>query len=127
MTLTTSCKSCRQTIRFNEWVSDRAELYRKKGETIDLKCKKCGHNDKYHVDSITADTNRLISILSSTIFLLGTPLFVFIIWKNIGKVNYPYAIVGLLAGGVIPFLIYLTINKSDQSRRNMFNRFKVKR
>lgn len=127
MTLTVACKACRQIIRFNVmWVSDRVELSKKKGENIDIKCK-CGHSDSYHVDDITADNNRAISILSSVIFLIGTPIIVYVIWKTIGGVNYPYAVAGLLGGGVIPFIIYLTITKSQRDKQSTFNRYRTRR
>src|SRR5688572_26707471 len=126
MTLTLNCKSCRQAITFNEWVSDRVHLARKRGEYIDMECKKCGHKDKYHVDNVTAESSRFILILSSTIFLVGTQLMVYLIWKNIGSVNHPYAIAGLLGGGLIPILIYMTISKSQRERQRVFNRYKVK-
>jgi hypothetical protein len=127
MTLTVACKSCRQIIRFNVWwISDRVELMKKKGENIDVKCK-CGHADSYHVNDITAGNNRVISILSSVIFLVGTPVIIYIIWRTIGGVNYPYAVAALLGGGVIPFLIYLTITKSQQDKLSTFNRYRTKR
>lgn len=127
MTLTVACKSCRQIIRFNVWwISDRVELMRKKGENIDVKCK-CGHANSYHVNDITASNNRVISILSSVIFLVGTPVIIYMIWRTIGEVNYPYAVAALLGGGVIPFLIYLTITKSQQGKLSTFNRYRTKR
>jgi len=126
MTLTVSCKSCRQVIRFSEWVSDRLQLARKKGENIEIKCKTCGQTNKYHVDDIKADNNKALTIFNSVIFLLGTPLLVYIIWRNIGQANYPYAVAGLLGGGLIPIYIYITISKSQRDRQNMFNRHRVR-
>ena len=126
MTLTVACKACRQLIRFNVWsVSDRVELSKKKGENIEIKCK-CGHVDKYHVDDITADNNRFISILSSVIFLVGTPFVVYIIWKTLGGVHYPYAVAALLAGGLIPFLVYMAITKSQRDKQSLFNRYRTR-
>lgn len=125
--LTVACKSCRQIIRFNVlWVSDRVELAKKKGETIEIECK-CGHSGSYHVDDITAGNNRFISILSSVIFLIGTPMVVYLIWKTIGRINHPYAITALLGGSLIPFLIYLALTKSQRDKQKTFNRYRTRR
>jgi hypothetical protein len=126
MTLTVLCRSCRQTIKFSEWISDRLQLVRKKSENIEIKCNMCGHTDKYHVDEISAESNKFLGILSLVIILFGTLFVSYVIWRNIGKVNYPYAVAGLLGGGLIPILIYTTISKSQRDKLNRFNRHKVR-
>jgi hypothetical protein len=101
-------------------------LVRKRSENIEIKCNRCGHTDKYHVDEISAEANKFIGILSLVVILFGTLFVSYVIWNNIGKVNYPYAIVGLLGGGLIPILIYTTISKSQRDKQNLFNRHKIR-
>ena len=129
MTLTVSCKSCRQIIRFNERVTDRVELAKKRTENLEIECQKCGHIDKYHVDDIMADSNRIVSIINLTILIIGTPLIAYLIWTNLGGVRLfelRLLAVGLFGVILIPFLIFLTITKSQQEKQRLFNRYKLK-
>jgi len=100
-------------------------LAKKKGEKIKLKCK-CGHTEAYHVNDIMAGTNRMISLLGSGIFLIGTPVVVYLIWNTIGGTHYPYAISALLGGGLMPFLIYRAITKYESDKKRMFNQYKIR-
>jgi hypothetical protein len=126
MTLSVICKSCRNESRFNEWVSDRARLARKRGEFIQHKCRNCGSTFEYHVDLITAVNNRVVSVFASLILLVGTPLIVYLILKNVAVVHYPYALAGLIGGGLLPILVYLAITWSQNDRQRIFNRYKLK-
>ena len=126
MTLSVICKSCRKESRFLERVEDRVQLARKRGEIIELDCKKCGRIHRYHVDEVTAETNRLVIILSSIILLFGTPAAFYVIAMNVFKTAHSNSMIGLISAGVIPVLIYSTIAKSQQDKRNIFNRYRIK-
>jgi hypothetical protein len=107
-------------------VSDRLQLVRKKSENIEIKCNVCEHSDKYHVDEISAESNKFLGILSLVIVLFGTLFVSYVMWRNIGKVDYPYAVAALLGVGLIPIHIYTTISKSQRDKLNRFNRHKVR-
>lgn len=125
MTLIARCKKCRQFIRFYVWaITDRVALAKKKGERFSLECK-CGHSNSYHVNEIAADTNKIIALFSSAIFLLGTPYVSYKVMKLIGWNYYPHAVSALLGVAFIPFLIYWSINVTQQRRQSRFNRHKI--
>src|SRR5215204_2942004 len=126
MTLTTTCKTCRHLMRFRERADDRVQLVTRRGENIDLKCEKCGQSKQYHVDDISAEADRFMTILNSIILLIGTPLIIFIIWKTIGGLTYIYAIAGLLGTALVPLFVYMTIAKSQRERQHTFNRHKIR-
>lgn len=112
MTLIVRCKKCRQFIRFYVWwITDRVALAKKKGERFGLQCK-CSHSDRYHVNELTADTNKIIALFSASIFLLGSPYGSYKIMKLIGWTYYPYAACAIL--GLHPIL-NLLVHKCDST------------
>ena len=126
MTLSTDCKSCREEIRFFSLANDRVRLAKKKGEKFELRCDKCKSIDLYHVDEINAEENKIILIVGLMIFIIGTPLILYLIWDYIFQFANVRAIVGFVTMIGIPFIFFLIINENEEKRVRTFNRFKLR-
>lgn len=106
--------------------SDRVEFALRDGDEQIYFCKACGHEDKYHVDSFTAAPNKLIQVVASIVFLIGTPIGIYLLWDIIWAMTYSYAILGVAASGLIPIAIYMLLLRDDRRRVSAFNNHKLK-
>lgn len=126
MKLSTSCSYCKNDINFSSRKKDRVELARLKGEEVELSCKKCDHIDSYHVNKIYATENRLVLILASFIFLIGTPLAFYFIWDFLFQFSQIYVISGMIVITVFPFIIYSILEKEQRNRVKRFNSYRIR-
>ncbi|MCZ4409463.1 hypothetical protein O3Q51_11630 [Cryomorphaceae bacterium 1068] len=126
MNLRATCKTCGEDVRTRTWIADRVELARTKGEYLDLTCKKCSSTDKYHVDSLYAQPSRFTQITAFTVFVIGTPLILLLLWETLWKIKWIYAILVLAGLLLVPVTIYGLILKDDRMRVSSFNRHKLK-
>ena len=102
------------------WISDRVELKRTKGESIDMYCKKCNKKGKYDIDNLKAQESKVALIIGLLIFLIGTPVLLIILWDYIWLSGI-YGVVSLLSIVLVPSLIYGIINKNEMNRVRTFN------
>lgn len=121
MKLFTNCKNCKSEIRFKSWYSDRVEIKKSVGDSLQLKCKSCNKTDKYRIDTIKAKESKLALFFAFIIFLIGTPIMLFFLWDYFLKANYLYGILGLLLPLIIPSVIYMIVNKNESSKVRLFN------
>ncbi len=123
MLLYTNCHNCRKEIRFSTSEPDRVELSKSKGEKIELTCKHCGQTDFYHVNKINATESRIAQIIGLTIFVIGTPLTLYLIWDYLFRFLYIYVIAGLIGIIGVPFMIYGIIEKEQRRKVRLFNNY----
>lgn len=120
MKLFTKCRNCKNEISFKNSCTTRVQLAMQEDENIMLSCKECFIKDKYFVNDIYAKKSKLIKIISSLIFLVGTPLLGY---KGFQLFNY--SVVGAVRIGVLllpPVFIYGFLKSKDKIRVNTFNR-----
>lgn len=106
-------------INFSE---TRIALAKKKGVEIDLKCKHCSAENKYHVNEIYAKQSKIILVLSFTIFLLGTLVIGYLLFSNFWLLRKGYSALYLGSFLLVPVFIYTVMNKNERSRVNVFNK-----
>ena len=126
MILLTKCKNCKEQIHYKTNSSDKVEFAMKNGEFVELQCKKCGVKVKYHIDSFYAKSNKLSLIIATIIFLLGTPVTLYLVWDKITNSGCVLCITIIFIPIIIPSLIYGIMIKNDRIRVNAFNRHKIK-
>lgn len=126
MTLYTYCENCKNEINLPFSDYSRTDIMKKKGDFIELSCKKCWHNDLYHLNKIKAKKSQLATIVSLVIFIVGTPLLFYYIGNFFFRTTN-INIIGLLFGFVaIPTVIYNLIQKEEKNKVINFNRIKIK-
>lgn len=96
------------------------------GEFKELNCKECSSTSKFHVDELFAKLSKLAQITAGLIFLIGTPLAFLLASGVFMEVTNHYAIYIVGSFLVVPVIIYVIINKQDQTRVSDFNRRKLK-
>lgn len=115
MRLTTTCSGCREQIRVPALMIDnRIELAKKKGMEFELRCEKCGQQNKVHVDDIKAVeglTTKLVGIVSIFLAIVLTRVF----WKY-----------GFIASAsfAIPILLITSVRKNQHMKIKQFNLLK---
>lgn len=125
MKLYTNCKNCKKEIRFFTWEADRIRLAMDKGKKIELKCKNCNHVYKYHLNDLTAKESKIALAIGLLIFLVGTPLTVYWLWKYLFKVSLIYSTITIASLIVVPLTIFILIEKGQREKVSRFNSFKI--
>ena len=100
---------------------DRFKLAKKVGEKLDLQCKSCGSKQRTKMNDIKAEENKVMSLIASGIFFLGTIALLILIWDYLLVLLGAYAVSSLLGVLVIPFMVYQAMNSSQRERINYFN------
>lgn len=83
MKLTTTCNSCRKSIRIRSSANTRAELQMEQGDTIDINCVNCETNSKKHVNDIIAEPNKLVLITGVVLGVMATD----VLWMYYGAIG----------------------------------------
>jgi len=125
MIISTKCKNCKAQIPYRTNYSDKVEFAMENGKFVELQCKKCGVKGKYHIDSFYAKPSKLSLIISTIIFLLGTPLVLYLVWDKMTNSGCILCIAIIFIPIIIPSLIYGIMIKNDRIRVNAFNRHKI--
>lgn len=125
MILQSKCHNCGKQIRFYSFASDRWELSNHKSFTkITLKCRNCGLKDNYHINDVFAKS-KIIQILSLLIFVIGTPLILFLLWDYIWTLRNVYAISVIIGLIMIPSTISIIMTRNIEFQQNTFNQNKI--
>jgi hypothetical protein len=124
MQLYTKCPYCKKETSFRSFTSDRGNLLKEKGETIEINCKHCNTNLKVKIDNIYAKNSKLSIIIALSIIILGAPLIFIGINSFLKDTNYFVISFAMI---LIPSTIYQIINKQDRARVKGFNEFKVRK
>ena len=125
MRLQTNCKDCNKKISFYTWKTDRIEFSMEKGKTIELICKSCGLKEKYHLNNLKAIPSKISLIVGLGIFLIGTPLIIYLTWNLIFESLNIYLISSLIGIIGIPLTVYTIIEKNEIMKVKNFNDFKI--
>ncbi len=125
MKLYTNCKKCKKEIRFSTWEPDRTRLAMTQGKKLELKCKKCGQTQKYHVNELIAEESKIALIIGLLIFLVGTPLTVYWLWGYLFKVALIYSTITIAALIGVPLTIFTLIERGQREKVSRFNSFKL--
>lgn len=115
------CKSCSHEIAYRTNAHTRVEFAMQDGEIKKLNCKNCGTNTEFHVDKLYAIPSKRTQIIAGLTFLFGIP--VILILLNVIYYNSEYYIIG---GFFVPLVVFIILNRQDQTRVNDFNRRKLK-
>lgn len=121
MRLYVTCKYCKKELSKWLWISDRVELKKDKGDSIELFCKSCNNKERYNIDNLKAQESKVALIIGLLIFLLGTPTILILLWDYIW-LSGVYGVIGILSIVLIPSIIYGIINKNETNRIRAFNR-----
>jgi len=114
------CPSCLNEISFWTWDESRAEINKANRGKLNLKCKKCGEENDIFTSEIYAKKNKLLLILSLSIFLIGTPYIIYFFWEKVTSLgHYSALVIGLIC--TVPFTIFMIINKNEARRVRLFN------
>ncbi len=124
MKLYTDCPYCKKMNSFRAFVSDRGELIRSKGETVEIACKHCGSSYHSPIDKIYAKNSKISIIIAVSILILGAPIIFIGINSFLKDTNYFIISSGII---IVPSIIYQIINKQDKDRVKHFNSFHVRR
>ncbi len=121
----TNCIHCTYEIEVNEFVNDRAELAKEKGDSIELICENCKSKNSYHVNKIRAKESKVVSIVAFCVFLSGTGLIAFLLKDYLFLPNNPYNV--LAFGGVllIPSMVFMVLNKHEGGNVKRFNQYQI--
>ena len=125
MRLYTNCKSCKKEVRFFTWEADRIRLAMDKGKKIELKCKNCNHVYKYNLNDLTAKESKIALAIGLLIFLVGTPLTVYWLWKYLFKMSLVYSTITIASLIGVPLTIFILIEKGQREKVSRFNNFKI--
>ena len=96
------------------------------GEIKKIQCKNCGTTFELFVNDINAKKSNLASLVAGLIFLLGTPLIVFLLKDFLLEIRGPYSVLVISGFFLVPSIIYFIILKDDGKRVSAFNRLKIK-
>lgn len=133
MRLITDCKNCGETIEFNEFVSDRAELNFEIGKNIELTCKKFFSKRIYHPNEIIAKKREIVMIIGLLILIGGMIFIMTFFWKfynehrdYLENENNIALIKKIIAMIVIPYILYELIMSIEKKKIKRFNSYKIK-
>jgi hypothetical protein len=98
---------------------DRMELIKSFGKSLELKCRKCHHTQKYSIDSIRAKS-KYITLISVIILLGGTGALFLILSEYFfhPQGNFGFAYISLL----LPLLLSYTLMKNENHKIRTFNK-----
>lgn len=94
MILYTFCHSCKNDISIRSMANTRPELERDKGETFEVRCKKCRTRNQVHVDQVKAKPGKIVIALGVVLGIFVAVIF----WRF-------YWAIGTLSG-IIPIIIW---------------------
>lgn len=126
MKLFGKCPSCKSEVSFNSSSNTRIEFAMSEGEIKKIQCKNCGTTFELFVNDINAKKSNLASLVAGLIFLLGTPLIVFLLKDFLLEIRGPYSVLVISGFFLVPSIIYFIILKDDGKRVSAFNRLKIK-
>jgi hypothetical protein len=126
MILTTRCNNCNQEIKKWTWYTDRIELAKSEGEFIEQNCKSCDNKTKNHVDDFQATPSKFAHVIASLIFLIGTPIVLYLIWDVLWMLKRSYSILVVAGLVLVPITVYVLILKDDRRKVRSFNNHKMK-
>ena len=121
MILQTECKKCKKPIRFYKFASTRFDIssHYKKNE-IKLNCKHCNESSINHLNNVYAES-KIANILALIIFIVGTPILLFLIWDLIWSFQSAYAVLMIVGILTAPSIAYTIITKNIRNKQNNFN------
>ncbi|MEQ9009682.1 MAG: hypothetical protein RLP12_17520 [Ekhidna sp.] len=124
MKLYTRCSKCREEINFSAWVSVRFAQAKKLNEKIELRCTNCNTSNKYHVNDIRAEKNKIVALVASLILLAGTAGMVMLVWDYIFRIADVYATSAFVGVIGIPMAVYQAIVSGQERKVWLFNSYK---
>ncbi|MBZ9731647.1 hypothetical protein LB467_18325 [Salegentibacter sp. JZCK2] len=125
MKLFLKCQNCKNEIGFRSDSNTRIEFSMNEGERKKIVCKNCGTNNEKHVNEIYASESKLALLIAGLIFLIGTPVTLYVMFE-IMKVTRNHYMIWIIGGILlVPVFAYITISKQEQNRVSGFNRFKI--
>ncbi|EDM43985.1 hypothetical protein SCB49_10357 [unidentified eubacterium SCB49] len=96
------------------------------GKTKVIECVNCNQKNILNANKFYAKSSKLISIISGSIFLIGTVIGLYFVIQMITEMKTVMGIFIVATGLLFPVWIYIILNKEDQNRVNTFNRTYVK-
>ncbi|SDY08451.1 hypothetical protein SAMN05444411_1214 [Lutibacter oricola] len=116
------CQNCKNEISVSVNYGTRLEIAMYEGETKSNYCKNCNKKNEFHINDLRAKESKFSLIISGLIFLIGTPLTIYLLFDYLIIPHNPY-IALIIAGFIaVPMTIYGIIRKQDMIRVRAFNR-----
>lgn len=115
------CEYCKSDVSKWIWADNKVDLKKIHGETINIQCPKCLKTNNIQIDDLKARESRIAQIISILVFLAGTPLLLLFVWDYLFETNNIYSIVILVMPIIVPSIIYIVVNKNEQTRTRLFN------
>ena len=122
MKLYTPCKNCDAQISFWTRNSTRVQIKMTIGDSLKLKCKKCGKTAKYSINEMKAKPSKSALVIALIVFLVGTPLLFLVFREYMFKNSNPLRIITLISPAFLPAYVFGIILYNDKKRVRMFNR-----
>jgi len=126
MKLFTLCNQCQKEISVSARAMTRPEMALRKGSSLALQCKYCGHKDHYHLNRIMATESKAALLTAVAVLLIGTPLAFYFMQDFIFRSINIYFIAALAITISIPSVIYAIMRKEQQNAVRQFNRYPIK-
>lgn len=124
MILYTKCPNCSEQCTVKGSYSDRGEMAKKIGDTIDLTCEKCGRKSKVYVADVKAKTSNTFMI-GSLIICLALIIFFSTYGSNIllASMNNYYTVTSWLLI-LSPAVVYVYLIDGHRKSVHQFNRYR---
>ncbi|MCW3787891.1 hypothetical protein [Plebeiibacterium sediminum] len=118
-----SCKKCQKNIRVHSWASDRVELAIEKGEDFSLVCKSCGATNKYNVNDVWADTNKLFDLIFIILLIVIEVLGGYLLISSYSRSTL-YLVYLIPVALSMPLLLYFVYRNSENKKVTIFNGYR---
>jgi|SRR5690606_20794735 hypothetical protein len=120
------CGNCKDEINYSTSANTRIQFAMRNEENLTLTCTNCQIKTTFHVDELYARESKVAHIVAGLIFLLGTPLILFL-FSPVFLINTNPFVTYIFGGFLlIPVIVFGIIKQQDRTRVNCFNRNKLK-
>lgn len=111
MNLYTVCRSCKESSNIKSNAITRPDLQTERGSEFAFNCKKCGINNKVHVNDVSAEPNKKHIVVGLILGIIASLILC-----------YFYGAIATLSG-IVPLLFWQVEMKSIKS----FNSYMIRR
>ena len=116
------CQNCKNEISVSVDYGTRIEITMYEGETKSVLCKNCTVKNKFHINDLQAKESKFAIIISGIIFLIGTPLIIYLFYDYLIATHNPYFTLVIVGFVAVPMTVFGIIRKQDLIRVRSFNR-----
>nr|WP_288931582.1 hypothetical protein [uncultured Allomuricauda sp.] len=126
MRLFGKCPSCKKENSFKSDAQTRIDYEMKNGKWKSFVCTECGEDFRLMINNIYSKKSNLASIVAGLVFLIGTPIVIYLFKDILLQIRGPYSILIISSLFIVPSIIYSIVLNEDQKRVSTFNQLKVR-